>query len=697
MIVRELLTRLGFVADTAAVERYDAALKKTEGTARRVVNALRGAATSIAIYNEITDSIGQAFQKVTTAALAVPLAGDRMAASIAVINNELGNTEQAAEVYDKLYASVRQTGASMDDTAASFSRYQGAMAENGRSVDETIGLVTGLQAALVAAGASTAEMNSVTTQLGQALGSGTLSGDEYKSLRENLPGLVRFLRTELNMTGAEMKKAAEDQKLTTERLLDPLLKYAAQSREALAALPPTMQREWANFITTISRFAAEIDKSFRISSRLALALRWINNGIEGMRRHVSTVRDFVATLGDLRTALYAVGAMLAGFLLYKVGILGMVAAVDGLVLGMLRLMAPVLAVVAAFLVLEDIFGWLQGKQSVTGELLGPFSEFKENAQRKFDEFLAYLNGFGERVRALIVGMFPALDGLLPAFRFGEELVREFTAARDFIAGIDLFAATRREFETLGAFFSGAMEAVRGFFRSVATEGTTANAVIGAMNGLLGGLGGFAAASGVAIASALQVASTAVLAAWEALRVGVESLGATIAANAGSAVAAWDGFRATVSALASAVVDLASVVRTALGAAFDAAAGSVRRMFAGAREGIDWVAGALRNLPGVGAAVETARGLLGSGTAAAATLGPAVTPGQMGGSGAPVVVQQTNNITNNNTANANGTSGAEVAAGVGAAARTSTQRMLEDLGMAGRALGSAVPRHEAPAQ
>ena len=130
MIVRELLTRLAFKTDLSGVKQYDAALqriqKRVHGVAQSLgslprtitvkvnqvgggvgaggpgpaaaralprssqvdsffgqfVGGMRGFASSMAVWNEITDSVGQFIGKIAAAALLIPRAGDQMAASL---------------------------------------------------------------------------------------------------------------------------------------------------------------------------------------------------------------------------------------------------------------------------------------------------------------------------------------------------------------------------------------------------------------------------------------------------------------------------------------------------------------------------------------------------------------------------------------------------------------------------------------
>lgn len=71
-----------------------------------------------------------------------------------------------------------------------FARFSIATREIGATSDQVATLVGGLQRIAVAPGASQQEIASSTQQLAQALASGTLQGDELRSILEGPPTVV---------------------------------------------------------------------------------------------------------------------------------------------------------------------------------------------------------------------------------------------------------------------------------------------------------------------------------------------------------------------------------------------------------------------------------------------------------------------------------------------------------------------------
>lgn len=676
MLIRELVTRLAFSADMGGADRYDARLKKTEGVAKQTLAAFRKLSVGIAVYNEIADSIGQAAQRIAAAVLLVPRAGVEMQRSIQAINGELQDTALATETYEKLYQAVRTTGASVDETSRAFGRYQGAMADNGRGVDETITLITGLQAAMTSAGMSAAEMNSVTTQLGQALGSGTLSGDEFKSLRENLPNLVRHLRTELGMTGAEIKKAAEDQKLTTDKLIGPLLSYARKAREELAAAPPDMLRSWANLATTFNRLIADLDKTFRLSERIARALDAVSRALERWRQYIPMLGAMIDRMGGLQSSLTALGIVLGGYAAYAVGVQRLAAAFVFLSRATLAFLAPLAGIAAWFLVIEDFVSWMQGKDSLFGDRFGDFSGVRDRVVAQFQEIkAAALAAFG-------------LEGVaLP------DMGAAFAGLRD--AALAAFAAVR---EAAPGAFAAARDAA---LPVLAAVGSAAAAAFGGMS-----------ADGEAMGAALVRSVRWVQENWDALRQGFadnaiggalrgmaadgEALRTAFLAVSNAVVANWPAIQAQVAAIRAGVADVAALVRDALLGAFNAVTGAISAMWDKARAAFEWLRS---NLPSVRPG-EGVRGAAPLGDPATGfqlqNFAPAVPPGALVGP-RPVNAPQSNTINMGGVhVTAGGNTGAEVAAGAQKGAAAALRGAFDGFGGMARSLGMANPRAEVAA-
>lgn len=698
MIVRELVSRLAFVVDARGADQYDARFEQTarkaESAARRVVGGFQRFAVGMAIWGEIASSIGQAVQMVGVAALAIPRAGDAMTKNINALTGALGDAQAAAGVYDSLYQGVRSLGVSLDDTVKSFGSYDLALKKNGRSTAETVDFVVGLQAAMTAFGVSGAQAASVTLQLGQALGKGKLNGDELVSLREAMPRLVDAMREALNMTDEEFAKAAEKGELTADKLIGPIFEFTRKARQDVEKLPLTMERAFAGFVTTISRFAADIDKAFRLSERIALAIRSVSDALERWRQYIPMVAALVGEMGDLQTAAISLGASLLAVFGGPV-----LAAARTLVAALLPLTLKLAAFAALFLLIEDFVAWTRGKDSFFRDFLGDPAEV-----------FAPLAAMFETVKAAALAMFGDIGGqagaaweaLRAALPTLEEAKAKFLEVRDAVvaafqavwpsvaaAGAGAFAGLSADGAALAAVLAGLFASVSPALRGLSADGEELGRIVRALPEAWR----LFQADVAQIIAVLQEA-------WRAFA-------ADLAQIAAVAREAWRLFTGDLDAFAAGVRVLAELARGVLAGAFGAVGGAIGAAFAKAREFVDWLRSNLPGAEGAGAGASSdpagqeqrrrnfqnrMQGLYENIQPQSFT--PQVGPGQMVNPVAgPVNAPQNNNITVNVPVTATGSTGAEVAAGARSGVTAGVRDMIADLGGLGRGLGVAMPRAE----
>ena len=126
----------------------------------------------------------------------------------------LSNREAAEGVAD-IFTRLRPLGIELTDIESSFIGFN------------TVARLSGVSAA----GASAAF-----TQLAQALGSGRLQGDEFRSIAEQIPGLLGAVSLETGIAVGDLKEFASDGKLTTDILIRALKRVEKEGAGKIAAI-----------------------------------------------------------------------------------------------------------------------------------------------------------------------------------------------------------------------------------------------------------------------------------------------------------------------------------------------------------------------------------------------------------------------------------------------------------------------------
>jgi tape measure domain-containing protein len=94
-------------------------------------------------------------------------------------------------------------------------------------------VVEGLNAALIVSGSTAREASAALLQLGQGLASDNLSGEELRSLRENLPQLAQGLAKELGFSIGALKELGRQGKLTAETVFPALERAIVKFQDQL--------------------------------------------------------------------------------------------------------------------------------------------------------------------------------------------------------------------------------------------------------------------------------------------------------------------------------------------------------------------------------------------------------------------------------------------------------------------------------
>lgn len=131
----------------------------------------------------------------------------------------------------------------------------------GVSLEDIRTTFIGFNTAAKLGGANAQEASNAFRQLAQALGSGRLAGDEFRSVSEQIPLILKPLADELNTTVGELKKFASEGKLTSDVVIKALSKLGATGSEDLKAIlendPTQVFKDLSNEAENLSRAIGE--------------------------------------------------------------------------------------------------------------------------------------------------------------------------------------------------------------------------------------------------------------------------------------------------------------------------------------------------------------------------------------------------------------------------------------------------------
>lgn len=278
------------------VRELQAQMARTRTEANQGSAAFSGMASQVrGLIASLGGLIGiTAFMKVTDEA-------KRFQGQLALVTQ---TQEQLIDVQHKLTQSANATGTELGGSISLYSKLTLATEELEGSSDDMLIRMTDITNKFVAlGGAPTETANAAIFQFSQALGKGKLNGDEFVSVMEGALPLANAMAKGMGMTIGEFTKAAHDQKITTELMINSLLKMGDVADEQFAKMPRTSAQAMTALKRDFKDAVAEFDRGFGISAGVI-------NSMESLRENLSEVLAYLSAIG-LSTGITLLGVSIA--------------------------------------------------------------------------------------------------------------------------------------------------------------------------------------------------------------------------------------------------------------------------------------------------------------------------------------------------------------------------------------------------
>lgn len=156
-------------------------------------------------------------------------------------------TQLRLELLSRQYGEFDQVQKLVKKNATTFNQSLGESSENfadifarlrplGKSLSEIQTVYQGFNAVALASGTSAGAASAAFLQLSQALGSGRLQGDEFRSVSEQVPGILNLVSQEMGVTVGELKELGSEGKITSDILINALAKGFELNKDKIQEL-----------------------------------------------------------------------------------------------------------------------------------------------------------------------------------------------------------------------------------------------------------------------------------------------------------------------------------------------------------------------------------------------------------------------------------------------------------------------------
>nr|DAI17692.1 MAG TPA: tail length tape measure protein [Caudoviricetes sp.] len=419
---------------------------------------------------------------------------DRMQELDGKLRNVTNGDAHRGRVKEQLYDVANSSRASMEDAGDLFYKVSRAREQTGLNEQQNFDLTETVGKALTVGGASTQEKSATILQLSQALGSGVLQGDELRSLNENASGLMTEIAKYFNTTVGGLREMGRNGELTSEQVAKAILASKKAIDEQFANMPMKMGDAKTKIGNILKKMLLDFEGATGFFNGLARSLVAPFEGfysmIQRLAQRMGGMNKVVRLAGIIFGSLAAAIAIV-NFAKISTGIMTVVKAVrafmvaNGAALGPVLLIAAAVALIA--LALEDLYTWITGGESVIGDFLGSFDDFKQknqwvqdfinSFQRLSREVMrvkdAFVQAFENTDWTPLIGAMQQLGGaVLPLVVGAIELV--LMAILGVLEGVNWVIAKFFELmnsgglvaQILTAFFTGFVEVVTGLFNTL---------------------------------------------------------------------------------------------------------------------------------------------------------------------------------------------------------------------------------------
>jgi len=271
----------GGVAAGVLGQQFNLAARSAASAAREI----RGVGQSLAQAQAQAASFGSMLLRVLAVEVLRRSAAEvlRVADTYTLMQNRLrvvtSSQRELNDVTRQLFESSTQTRSSFQSTAELYSRLAINARDLGLSQAETVQFTQSLNQAIILSGATAQEASAGLIQFSQGLASGTLRGDELRSVLEQLPVVADTIADRLGVARGELRGLAEQGKLTSQEIVAAFRDAAPQIAERFAKTIPTIAQSVQVLNNKILEFVGSADTAVGGVRVLGAAVRFVGDHI----------------------------------------------------------------------------------------------------------------------------------------------------------------------------------------------------------------------------------------------------------------------------------------------------------------------------------------------------------------------------------------------------------------------------------
>lgn len=442
--VAEFINKVGFKVNEGDVKKVNNTISNIKQTATKVLGAI-GIGLSFTAVNALVEEFGRVNEQVRNSTAAL---GDQ------------------AEIQKKIMQSARETRNSYAATASVISDLIHESPELFGNIDEAVKFNNAATMLFKSAGKTNEEIAGLMEAINKSFAKGYVDSETMSQLLERSPEAVELLNKRLGTTSAQLEEMASSGAMTVADLKAAFVDNAETIEQKFGDVQyrvtdalTVIRSEWGLWLT-------QMDSTLSVTNTVARAITKVSDVALGA---ATRIRNAVQWLNDklgggnnlLKLATISVGAFLVASKAGKV--ITFLTGADGLLvkiktrLGAIQLktVAIAAAIILLALLVEDFINFMQGNDSLIGELLSragvDVDQFRKNIIKIWNNIKTVLAAVWRGIQNVAIPIFQGIWSTIKAVfeAIGKIIERIAPGVADFIDQLANGDIDTAQWEALG--------------------------------------------------------------------------------------------------------------------------------------------------------------------------------------------------------------------------------------------------------
>ena len=354
MTIRDIAIAFGYELDASSEKKVNDSIKGLKNMATKALGAI-GIGFSLSQANALIEQF-----KATNLQL----------------KSVTGNLADQGKLQDDIMQKAASTRVSYATTAKAVSDYVSQSKKVLRTSDAALNFVELSTKAWKAAGKEESAIASLHGTLAKAFQKNIIDAGTFETLLSQSPETIKYLEKSLGKSRVQLKAMATAGVLTASQLTAAFSNSADEINAAYAETGVTISEAMQIAKDKIGLFLTQSDEGIKLTTTIAKMIVEATDKVVKLARIATNfVKDITDRLGGVENTLKLIGISVTAFLsvqtIAKVKVF--IATIEELgkatIMARLKVVAIIAAIVLLLLIIEDIVGFVNGKDSLFGDLL----------------------------------------------------------------------------------------------------------------------------------------------------------------------------------------------------------------------------------------------------------------------------------------------------------------------------------------